>query len=428
MIEKIKYPSQEMYPDIIQRSVKAERNVSAIVNEIFAAVKQDGDEALKKYALQFDKAQLTELKVSQQEIDASERSVDAKLKKAISLAYKNIYTFHKAQLRKNKKITTVKGVVCWIEARAIEHVGLYIPGGTAPLFSTVLMLGIPAMIAGCKNIMLCTPASEDINPAILYSAKLVGIQNIYKIGGIQAIAALCYGTETIAKADKIFGPGNQYVTAAKMKAQQVGVAIDMPAGPSELLIIADKNAVPSFVAADLLSQVEHGPDSQVILISDNEKMIEETLIELQNQLNVLPRKEFATAALQNSKAILVNNMSEAIELSNVYAPEHLILAVKHANKMLPAIVNAGSVFLGNYSSESAGDYASGTNHCLPTNGFARNYSGVSVDSFQKKISFQKISKKGLQNIGPAIEQMAAAEGLIAHKNAVRIRLMKLGSD
>lgn len=404
------------------RPVKNEADVSSIVNEVFNAVQHSGDEAVKKYALQFDKAELTEMKVSQQEIDASGKLLDAKLKNAIRLAYKNIYTFHKAQLRKTKKITTAKGVECWIEARPIENVGLYIPGGTAPLFSTVLMLGIPAMIAGCKNIMLCTPASGEVNPAILYAAKLVGIKNIYCVGGIQAIAALAYGTESIAKADKIFGPGNQYVTAAKMKAQQEGVAIDMPAGPSELLIIADKNAVPAFVAADLLSQAEHGRDSQVILISDNEKIIDETLLEIQNQLVLLPRKDIATAALENSKAILVNSIGEAVELSNEYAPEHLIVAVKNPSKILPAIVNAGSVFLGNYSSESAGDYASGTNHCLPTNGFARNYSGVSVDSFQKKISIQKITKQGLKIIGPAIEFMAEAEGLMAHKNAVAIRM------
>ncbi len=423
-MEKIKYPEQDTYKDLLCRPAKNEADVSSIVNEVFAAVKQDGDTAVKRYVLQFDKVELNELKVSQQEIDASEKLIDVKLKKAIRLAYNNIYTFHKAQLRKSKKITTAKGVECWIESRSIENVGLYIPGGTAPLFSTVLMLGIPAMIAGCKNIMLCTPAGGEVNQAILYAAKLVGIKNIYRVGGIQAIAAWCYGTEKIVKADKIFGPGNQYVTAAKMKAQQEGVAIDMPAGPSELLIVADKSAVPAFVAADLLSQAEHGPDSQVILLSDNEKIIDETFLELEKQLIVLPRKDIASAALQNSKAILLISIDEAVKLSNVYAPEHLILAVKHADKILPAIANAGSVFLGNYSSEAAGDYASGTNHCLPTNGFAHSYSGVSVDSFQKKISFQKISKQGLKNIGPAIETMAEAEGLMAHKNAVSVRLMK----
>ncbi len=425
-MEKIKNPSQADYKNIVKRPEKAESDISAIVNEVFSAVKQDGDTAVKKYALQFDKAEWIESKVSQQDIDASEKLLNAKLKKAIKLAYKNIYSFHKAQQRKNKKITTTKGVQCWIESRPIEHVGLYIPGGSAPLFSTVLMLGIPAIIAGCKNIMLCTPASGKVNPAILFTANLLGIKNIYSVGGIPAIAALSYGTETMAKADKVFGPGNQYVTAAKMRAQQEGIAIDMPAGPSELLIITDKNAVPAFVAADLLSQAEHGPDSQVILVSDSEKIIDETFSELHKQLNVLPRKDIATVALQHSKAILVKSLNEAIELSNVYAPEHLILAVKQPNKFLTLINNAGSVFLGNYSSEAAGDYASGTNHCLPTNGFARSYSGVSVDSFQKKISFQNISKQGLQNIGPAIEQMAAAEGLMAHKNAVTIRLKTIG--
>ncbi|MDP1744715.1 MAG: histidinol dehydrogenase, partial [Bacteroidota bacterium] len=349
------------------------------------------------------------------------------LKAAIQLAKSNIEKFHAAQIETSGVIETTKGVNCWRESRAIEKVGIYIPGGSAPLFSTVLMLGIPAKLAGCKEIVLCTPPDKkgEIDPAILYTANLVGITSVYSIGGIQAIAAMAFGTQTVPKADKIFGPGNQYVTAAKQAAQQSGIAIDMPAGPSEVLIIADKSCNPSFVAADLLSQAEHGADSQVILLSDDEKVLDKITVELKNQLKALPRKEVAEKALKNSKAIILKNTQECIEFSNLYAPEHLILATVKAKKMIPEIINEGSVFLGNYSCESAGDYASGTNHTLPTNGYARSYSGVSLDSFVKKITFQELSREGIQNIGPAIELMAEAEQLFAHKNAVTLRLKSL---
>jgi histidinol dehydrogenase len=395
-----------------------------LVNTVFNEVKENGDKAVLQYCKTFDKVDLMSITVSEDDIKNAAAQLSEELKAAIQLAKNNISKFHETQKQPVEKIETTKGVFCWRESRAIETVGIYIPGGTAPLFSTVLMLGVPAMLAGCKEIILCTPPNSEgkINPAIIYTAAMVGITKIYSVGGIQAIAAMTFGTETIPAVNKIFGPGNQYVTAAKQMAQNFGVAIDMPAGPSEVLVIADETSNPVFVAADLLSQAEHGADSQVIILSNNENVINETLIELTKQLDVLPRKEVASKAIENSKAILMNNIDECIALSNLYAPEHLIIATENANNLVKQITNAGSIFLGNYSCESVGDYASGTNHTLPTNGYARNYSGVSLDSFVKKITVQEVSKEGLQNIGPSVELMAEAEGLWAHKNAVTLRL------
>jgi histidinol dehydrogenase len=367
---------------------------------------------------------LNSLNVSPDEIQRTREKIDSNLKNAINLAKSNIERFHASQQKGEGVVETTPGVTCWRKSVPIERIGLYIPGGSAPLFSTILMLGIPARIAGCKEITLCTPCDENgtINPAILYTADLLGIRNIIKVGGAQAIAAMAYGTETIPSVYKIFGPGNQYVTRAKELVQQDGVAIDMPAGPSEVLVVADSTGNASYIAADLLSQAEHGPDSQVVLLSDTRSMLDLTLVELKKQLAELPRESTARQALTNSKAILFEDLAECISFSNTYAPEHLILASTNANHLATDVTNAGSVFLGNFSCESAGDYASGTNHTLPTNGYARNYSGVSVDSFVKKITFQELSSQGLQRIGKAIEIMAEAEGLIAHKNAVSIRL------
>ena len=423
-MQKILNPGREQWHKLTQRPLAEQVKLNDIVNTVFAEIKRDGDRALRKYSLLFDKANLQSFAVSEQEINDAAEKVPAELKTAIQQARLNIEKFHAAQAEAVQVVETSKGVNCWRESRGIESVGIYIPGGTAPLFSTVLMLGIPAKLAGCKNIILCTPpdAGGSANPVILYTASLVGISSIFMIGGIQAIASLTFGTESIPKVDKIFGPGNQYVTAAKQAAQHFGVAIDMPAGPSEVLIIADNSCKPSFVAADLLSQAEHGTDSQVILLSDNESVIDATLSELDKQLAALPRKDIAKKAIENSKAILLGSIAGCIEFSNLYAPEHLILAVNEARNLVPAITKAGSVFLGNYSCESAGDYASGTNHTLPTNGYARNYSGVSLDSFVTKITFQELTREGIQNIGPAIELMADAEHLFAHKNAVTLRL------
>lgn len=426
-MKKIINPNRKDWLKLTQRPTVEKGELNTLVNQVFTDVKKDGDKALKKYSLLFDKVDLKSLVVTKKIISDASKKIPKELKAAIQLAKSNIEKFHAAQIETSGVIETTKGVNCWRESRAIEKVGIYIPGGSAPLFSTVLMLGIPAKLAGCKEIVLCTPPDKkgEINPAILYTANLVGITSVYSIGGIQAIAAMAFGTKTVPKADKIFGPGNQYVTAAKQAAQHSGIAIDMPAGPSEVLIIADKSCNPSFVAADLLSQAEHGADSQVILLSDDEKVLDKISVELKNQLKALPRKEVAEKALKNSKAILLKTINECIEFSNVYAPEHLILATVKAKKMIPEITNAGSVFLGNYSCESAGDYASGTNHTLPTNGYARSYSGVSLDSFVKKITFQELSREGIQNIGPAIELMAEAEQLFAHKNAVTLRLKSL---
>ncbi len=423
-MKTIKNPTKKDWAKLMQRPAVEQEELFTLVNQIFAEIRKDGDKAVKKYSHFFDKVDLEKLEVSEKQMKESVKNVSKELQDAIKLAKDNIEKFHAAQQEKKQIIETTKGVKCWRENRAIEKVGIYIPGGSAPLFSTVLMLGIPAKLAGCKEIVLCTPPSKqgEINPAILFAAKLVGVTKIFAVGGIQVIGAMTFGTKSIPKVDKIFGPGNQYVTAAKQVAQNFGVAIDMPAGPSEVLVIADESCEPEFVAADLLSQAEHGADSQVILLSDNEKVVEQTLQEIKKQAKALPRKEIAEKALKNSKAIVLKSIDECIEFSNEYAPEHLIIAVKKHANYTSKISNAGSVFLGNYSCESAGDYASGTNHTLPTNGYARNYSGVSLDNFVKKITFQELSAEGIKNIGPAIEIMAEAEQLIAHKNAVTVRL------
>jgi histidinol dehydrogenase len=424
MIQIIKYPNKKDWKKILKRPAIDSISLEETVSSIFKNVKQNGDAALKEYALKFDRAKLDSLQVSEQEINESANFISENLKEAIQVAKNNIEIFHASQKEEIKVIETTKGVLCWRRSVGIEKVGLYIPGGTAPLFSTVLMLGIPARLAGCKEIILCTPCdvNGEINPAILFTANLIGISKIFKVGGSQAIAAMAYGTESIPQVYKIFGPGNQYVTCAKQLVNKEGVAIDMPAGPSELATLADETCIPEFVAADLLSQAEHGADSQVILVSDNENVIQNVNSELEKQLEQLPRKEIAKQALKNSKAILVNNLNEGMDLLNEYASEHLIIACKNEDELSQKAINAGSVFLGNYSCESAGDYASGTNHTLPTNGNAKAYSGVSLDSFVKKITFQKLSKEGINSIGRTIELMAEAEGLIAHKNAVSIRM------
>lgn len=423
-MEVIKYPKKESWSSILKRPTFDTRTLETKVQAVLDDIKQNGTNAVKKYTLEFDKVELKEMYVSNEEIYEAEKLISEELKNAIQLAKNNIESFHKSQAEVAQVIETMPGVKCWRKIIAIQKVGLYIPGGTAPLFSTILMLGIPAKLAGCEEIILCTPPDKQgkINPAILYTAKLIGITKIFKVGGVQAIGAMAYGTEVIPQVYKIFGPGNQYVTCAKQLINKQGIAIDMPAGPSEVAVLADDSCVPEFVAADLLSQAEHGSDSQVILISFSESVINNVQIELNKQLEVLPRKEFASKALQNSKAILVNSINDAIDLLNEYAAEHLIIACKNEEVIAEKIKNAGSVFLGNYSCESAGDYASGTNHTLPTNGYAKAYSGVSIDSFVKKITYQKLTKEGINNIGSAIELMAEAEGLQAHKNAVTIRL------
>lgn len=422
-----KHPNKSDWNTIIQRPVLEKQNLRETITEVFSKVKNEGDNALQYYTSKFDGVELNDFKVTPEEIEKAINEVSEELKAAIQQAKSNIEKFHLSQKEEIKKIETISGVECWLESRGIEKVGIYIPGGTAPLFSTVLMLAIPAKIADCKEIILCSPADKngEINTSILYAANLCGITEIFKIGGSQAIAAMSLGTETVPKVYKIYGPGNQYVTAAKEFSTELGVAIDMPAGPSEVLVIADGQAVPEFCAADLLSQAEHGADSQVIFIATDERIFNETLIELENQLEQLPRKQLATKAIENSRFILLETLDEAFELSNFYAPEHLILAIENAENWTNKIQNAGSVFLGNYSCESAGDYASGTNHTLPTNGFARNYSGVSLDSFVRKVTFQKLTKTGIQNLGKTIEIMAEAEGLFAHKNAVSVRLKSL---
>ena len=419
-----KYPSAKEWPVIVQRPLADLSAIEESVTRILKKVRKKGDKAVFKYTKKFDGAELTSLLVTDNEINQAESLLEEELKTAIWQAKKNIELFHFCQKEEVKKIDTMPGVTCWRRSLPIEKVGLYIPGGSAPLFSTVLMLAVPARIAGCREIILCTPPSKDgnINPAILFAANLCGVTKIYKVGGVQAIAAMTYGTASIPKVFKIYGPGNQYVTAAKQLVQQQGVSIDMPAGPSEVLVIADETAVPEFIAADLLSQAEHGPDSQVLLITTSETLAEKVTEAINDQLKSLPRKEIATKALQNSKTVVTNSLDEAIELSNLYAPEHLILSCENAEEVSGKITNAGSVFIGNYSPESAGDYASGTNHTLPTNGYAAMYSGVSLDSFIKKITFQHLTKSGLNNIGNTVMVMAAAEGLDAHKNAVAIRL------
>ena len=419
-----KYPSKQIWSEFVKRPIIKTEEITEIIVEIFSKVKENGDQALIDFNKKFDKAQIENINVSEDEIENAERLINGDLKNAIHQAKENITKFHASQITKIEKIETTKGVVCWRENRAIEKVGIYIPGGTAPLFSTVLMLAIPAQLAGCKEIILCTPPDKNgnINPAILYTARLCGVKKIFKTGGAQAIAAMTFGTESVPKVYKIFGPGNQFVVAAKDFAQKYNVAIDMPAGPSEVLVIADEKAIPEYCAADLLSQAEHGSDSQVIFISTDLRILNETIEELKKQIKELPRNDFAQQSLNNSHFILLNSADEALEFSNLYAPEHLILAIESFENYIDKIQNAGSVFLGNYSCESAGDYASGTNHTLPTNGFAKNYSGVSLDSFVKKITFQNLSQEGLKNLGKTIEIMAEAEGLLAHKNAVSIRL------
>lgn len=427
MIKTYDNPTRKEWAELSKRPEVDLLALYDTVSSIFKEVKEDGDQAVEKYTLAFDKVALEEIQVDKATRNNVEQEISPELKTALDTAYSNIYKFHHAQIEESKKIETSEGVVCWRENRPIEKVGFYIPGGTAPLFSTVLMLGIPAQIAGCKEVLLCTPPDKNgaVHPAILYAAQLVGVSSVFKVGGIQAIASLTFGTETIPQVHKIFGPGNQYVMAAKQVAQNHKVAIDMPAGPSEVLVVADESCVPAFVAADLLSQAEHGVDSQVVLVSDSVKIVQAVLKEVDKQLNDLPRKKIAKKALERSKAIVFDALEDGVEFSNFYAPEHLILAVNEPRKMTENITNAGSVFLGNYSCESAGDYASGTNHTLPTNAYAKAYSGVSVDSFVKKITVQELSAKGIQNIGPSIERMAETEGLTAHKNAVSIRLNHL---
>ncbi len=426
-MKKILNPYKENWNELSTRPVAEKVSLDELVRTVFVDVAKNKDAAVLLYCEKFDKVTLGSLCVTNEEIIYAHGLVSAALKASIELAKENITNFHNAQIEKSEKIETTNGVTCWRESRAIDKVGIYIPGGTAPLFSTILMLGIPASIAGCKEIVLCTPPDKNgnVNPAILYTASLLGITKIFKVGGVQAIAAMTFGTETIPCVYKIFGPGNQYVTAAKQMALNYGVAIDMPAGPSEVLVIADANSSPAFVAADLLSQAEHGTDSQVILLANDEALIDKTLNEIAKQVLLLPRKDLALQALENSKAILLKDINECIDFSNIYAPEHLILNITNSENYTNQISNAGSVFLGAYGCESLGDYASGTNHTLPTNGYARNYSGVSLDSFVKKITFQSVTKEGLQNIGSAVELMAEAEGLIAHKNAVTIRLKNL---
>lgn len=418
----INNPSSEKWAALCERPQLQADFLESSVQNILSQVKTSGDEALRALTSQFDKVQLTGLQVSPSEIDDAVKQVPEDLKSAIQVAFDNILKFHAAQKREPQQIETTPGVVCWRKATAIEKVGIYIPGGTAPLFSTVLMLGVPAKLAGCKEVVLCTPPEKNgkINPVILFAAQLAGINKIFKVGGAQAIAALAYGTESIPKVYKLFGPGNQYVTKAKQLVAMEGIAIDMPAGPSEVLVLADENADPTFVAADLLSQAEHGEDSQVVLVTSDTSLVEKVLREIENQLSKLPRKEIAKKALLNSRAIVLNK-EQSINFINQYAPEHLIISTTDCESVVEKISNAGSIFLGAYTPESAGDYASGTNHTLPTNGFAKSFGGVSLESFLKYITVQKISKEGIKNLGPTIETMAEAEQLRGHAEAVRIR-------
>lgn len=425
----IKYPKKETWNEILARPAFDTKFLRQTVADILDAVKLNGDAALRRFAREFDKVEIVELLVSEEEFAEAERQISDELKAAINKAKANIEKFHAAQGEQPQVIETTTGVFCWRKSVGIEKVGLYIPAGTAPLFSTVLMLAIPAKLAGCREIVLCSPPDKNgkINAATLYAARLCGATKIFKTGGAQAIAAMAFGTESVPRCYKIFGPGNQFVTEAKMQISLAGTAIDMPAGPSEVAVFADGSSVPAFVAADLLSQAEHGADSQVLLVTTSERVIEETLFELKSQLELLPRKEFAAAAIENSKALLVETAETAIELLNEYAAEHLVLAVENADEIAERIVNAGSVFIGNYSCESAGDYASGTNHTLPTGGAAKSFSGVSLDSFVKKITFQKLTADGIRNLGAAIECLAEAENLQAHKNAISVRLEKLAT-
>jgi histidinol dehydrogenase len=420
-------PSKGEWAKILKRPVQKTKKIEKIVKPIMRKVKRLGDKALKKFALEYDHVVIQNLLVSVEEVKQAIAMVDPQLKEAIMQAKENIEKFHAAQEVPELKMEVMEGVTCMRRSVPIQKVGLYIPGGTAPLFSTVLMLGIPANLAGCEEIVLCTPpdAKGNIHPAILYTAGLIGINKIVKSGGAQAVAAMTFGTDSVPKVDKIFGPGNQYVTAAKQLAVKKGIAIDMPAGPSEVLVYADESAVPTFVASDLLSQAEHGVDSQVVLVTNSEKFASKVMKEVSGQLELLPRKDIAKRALENSVAVVMHDQEKAIQLINEYAPEHLIICVENEEEAVKSIVNAGSVFIGNYTPESAGDYASGTNHTLPTYGYARNYSGVSLDSFYKKITYQKITEKGIQLLGPTIETLAANELLDGHKNAVSLRLKYL---
>lgn len=420
----IRYPDKKDWADLLQRP---ELDVTQLMDKVKAVledVRTKGDAAVKKYERLFDHVDLPSLSVSPEEMAEAERSVPEELKQAIRLAHKNIYAFHAAQKFEPVRVETCPGVVCWQKAVPIENVGLYIPGGTAPLFSTVLMTATPARIAGCRNIVLCTPPGKNgkVHPAILYAASVAGVSHIFKAGGVQAIGAMAYGTETVPKVDKIFGPGNQYVVAAKQVVSLKDVAIDMPAGPSEVEVVADEGANPVFVAADLLSQAEHGVDSQVLLVTTDEQLLDKVQAEVERQLVALPRKDIASKALDNSRFVLVHDVNEAVEMTNAYAPEHLILAIRDYAKVADRITHAGSVFLGDYSCESAGDYASGTNHTLPTKGYAKAYSGLCLDSFIRKMTFQELSEEGIRQIGKAVEVMAAAESLEAHKNAMTVRL------
>ncbi len=422
MIQQIRNPDPNRWPELMLRPTEKKHEIEQVVKDILRDVKDRGDIALKKYSKKFDNLELNSFKVSGEELNAV--SIDRDLQQAIELAKQNIEQFHRAQLKTEEVVETSSGVKCWRKNVGIERVGLYIPGGSAPLFSTLLMLGIPAKLAGCRDIVVCSPPNADgsLDHTILYTARLLGLQQVYKVGGAQAVAAMAYGTKSVPRVYKIFGPGNQFVTKAKELVQQEGLAIDMPAGPSELLIIADKSCNPAFIAADLLSQAEHGADSQVFLLCTSETVVEKVITEVSRQLEVLPRRKLAERALHNSKAIVLPSLQKCMEWSNLYAPEHLIISTNKNEELADQVINAGSVFLGKYSCESAGDYASGTNHTLPTNGFARAYSGVSTDSFMKKITFQELTARGLTNIGPAIEKMAEVEGLHAHKNAVTLRL------
>ncbi len=418
-MKEFKFPEKEEWGNILKRPTSDIADIEDKVIPILEEVRLNGDEALRKFALSFDNILLNEFEVASAEIDSAEAKLSKELKEAIQVAKNNITQFHQAQIQDPVIIETMPGVQCWRKSVGIQKVGIYIPGGTAPLFSTVLMLGIPAKLAGCEEIILCSPSNH---PAILYAAKLVGVTRVFRVGGAQAVAAMAYGTQSIPQVYKIFGPGNQFVTAAKQLVSKEGVAIDMPAGPSEVAVFADDTAVPSFVAADLLSQAEHGYDSQVVMVTTSDTFLSKVKEEVSRQLEGLPRKDFASKSLENSKAILVKDRREGVEILNEYAAEHLILSVENAEEISEQIVNAGSIFLGNYTPESCGDYASGTNHTLPTNGFAKAYSGVSLDSFVKKITYQKITKEGLVNLGPHVQEMAESESLQGHANAVKVRL------
>ena len=426
-MNKIYNPPKAEWKTLLKRPTQTVSDIEDIVTQVFTEVEFGGDDSILKYTLKFDKASLDELLVSPIEIEEAKMQVSDELKEAINLAKRNIASFHRAQQTTSVQVETMDGVHCWQEKRPIQKVGLYIPGGTAPLFSTILMLAIPANIAGCKEIVLCSPPNSNgkIDPAILYTANLCGVTKIFKVGGIQAIAGMTFGTESIPQVFKIFGPGNQYVTVAKQIATKHGVAIDMPAGPSELLVVADNTANAVFVASDLLSQAEHGADSQVLLITTSKELLERVEVEIEKQLDDLPRKDIASKAMENSRLIYVEDDNTALELINEYGPEHYIVCVENEEFYIKNTVNAGSVFVGNYTPESAGDYASGTNHTLPTNGYAKQYSGVNLDSFLKSMTFQKITAKGIKSLGKTIEVMAEAEGLFAHKNAVTLRLKEL---